>query len=690
MRFTFRLIAVLSLATVAWAQALADIDQDHTGRHIDPVHDSIVITATPLGPQVEYGNTAVFNETLFSRDDQVFQLLNGGINAGQHEGGGKSLEIRRFGFNLDHGGAGGGLKVLVDNVPQNLSTQGHGQGYLGSLKSMSPELVGEVLFINGPFSAEYGDFSGLGVVHIRQRETLPQQFTLRMQGGSFGNRRVFAAFSPNVNRRDAVFAYEGSHIDGPFQKPLHYRRDNVTGSYTWRLDDESRFGLKWNGGRNNFDSSGQLPLDEVAAGRLDRFGFLSPGDGGHVVQGRIGGYYRRDFDGGSFLKADGFVERSLFDLYSNFTFLLNDPVNGDGIQQHDSRLTEGGNVQYVGPHTVGSGSAQLTIGANYLDSQNDVGLLSTVNRNPIGVFTSAHARVNNGGGYVQEDLALANGKLTLGGGLRWDFFRFGITDFLEPQFSGTRYTAELQPKANVGWRPSTRIPVKAFANYGRGISSLDGRGVIRRPGGPHVATTDFVEVGMANRFHDRFTVKSSFFLIQPSNQLVYIPDDGSIEFSGPSRSYGFEAKTSIQVTSKLSLDAGVTKVTNAYYRDTAPRVYVDSAPHLVANASLTLSNWRGWSGSLRARAINRYRLDGLDSSIAAAGHTIFDFAFSRRLHRSVDLGVALDNILNRDYWEMQNFFESRLPRQSPRKRIHGTPGYPATLTVGLTFRFGTK
>ena len=58
-------------------------------------------------------------------------MLDGGINAGQHEGGGKSVEIRRFGFNLDHGGVNGGLKVLVDDVQQNQGTQGHGQGYLG-------------------------------------------------------------------------------------------------------------------------------------------------------------------------------------------------------------------------------------------------------------------------------------------------------------------------------------------------------------------------------------------------------------------------------------------------------------------------------------------------------------------------------------------------------------------------------
>ena len=134
---------------------------------------SVVISARSLEPEIDLRNAEVFNRTLFTRDDQVLQQLNAGINAGQHEGGGKSLEIRRFGFNLDHGGVNGGLKVLVDDVQQNQGTQGHGQGYLGSLKALSPELIQDVTIINGPFSAEYGDFSGLGVVHIRQRESLP-------------------------------------------------------------------------------------------------------------------------------------------------------------------------------------------------------------------------------------------------------------------------------------------------------------------------------------------------------------------------------------------------------------------------------------------------------------------------------------------------------------------------------------
>src|SRR5256714_8664108 len=184
---------------------------------IDPVKTTIVITAKPVEPAVDRRNAEVFERTLFSRDDQIFHVLDAGIDAGQHEGGGKSLEIRRFGFNLDHGGVNGGLKVLVEDISQNQTTQGHGQGYLGSLKSLSPELIQEVQIINGPFSAEYGDFSGLGVVHIRLRETLPDQLTVRLQGGSFGAFRSFLGYSPEVKNGEAFFAYEGSRTDGPFK-----------------------------------------------------------------------------------------------------------------------------------------------------------------------------------------------------------------------------------------------------------------------------------------------------------------------------------------------------------------------------------------------------------------------------------------------------------------------------------------
>ena len=152
--------------------------------------------------------TPVYNNTLSARRHLIETFEPAGINVGTR-GRRKSLESP-FGFNLDHGGVNGGLKILVDGVQQNQATQGHGQGYLGQLKSLTPELVEGVDILNGPFSAQYGDFSGLGVVHIRLRESLPDQLTLRLQGGSFNNRRAFVAYSPQWEKTNSFIAYEKS------------------------------------------------------------------------------------------------------------------------------------------------------------------------------------------------------------------------------------------------------------------------------------------------------------------------------------------------------------------------------------------------------------------------------------------------------------------------------------------------
>jgi outer membrane receptor protein involved in Fe transport len=656
---------------------------------IPVLKQSIVVTASPVEPAIDRRNTEIFDKTLFSRDDQIFHALDAGINAGQHEGGGKSVEIRRFGFNLDHGGVSGGLKVLVDGVQQNQSTQGHGQGYLGSLKSLTPELVQEVSIVNGPFSVEYGDFSGLGVVHIKLRESLPDQWTARIQGGSFNSYRGFLGYSPELKNGDALLAYEGSSSDGPFQEALRYRRDNVTGNYTHRFSSQQSLGFRFNGARNSFYSSGQVPLDEVAAGRLDRFGFIDPADGGRVRSGTASMYYRKDGAGGDTFKMDGFVGRSLFDLYSNFTFFLHDPVNGDAIQQHDSRLQEGANAQYLRPHKLRSAQALFTGGGNFHDNQINVGLYPSIGRDPQGVTTRANAHVTNGAGYMQESLTLFHGKLLAGGGLRYDQFRFGVKDRVDPLQSGVQSAGRWQPKGSLAFTPSHRVPLTFYANYGRGISTSDARAVVQFPDNTRIATTDFYQVGLSHRA-GRFSTSADLFRIDRSNEQVYIPDDGTFEFKGPSRAYGFETKAAVEITHHVSINAGLTKVANAFYRGGLARVYVDSAPHFVANAGLTVSAWKGWSGSLRMRAINHYRLDGEDPSIVASGHTVFDLGASRRIRRGVELNFALDNLTNRDYYETQNYFESRLPGQNPMARIHGTPGYPISVMVGMTFRLRGK
>jgi outer membrane receptor protein involved in Fe transport len=657
---------------------------------IAPVHDSILITASALNPSIDERNDTVYKNTLFSRDDQIFDTLAAGINAGQHEGGGKSLEIRRFGFNLDHGGVNGGLKVLVDDVQQNQSTQGHGQGYLGALKSLTPELVDDVDILNGPFSAEYGDFSGLGVVHIRLKESLPDQLTVRLQGGSFGAYRGFIAYSPELQGADAFLAYEGTHTDGPFINPGRYSRNNITANYTRHLDRSKSLGFKLNFGTNDFYSSGQIPLDLVESGKLPRFGYIDPFDGGRVRLGTFGTYYKKELASGDIFKMDGFLARSLFDLYSNFTFFLHDPIHGDEIQQHDSRLQEGVNTQYLHPYKLFGRSSLLTVGSNFHDNQIDVGLLHTEERKVLSVTTDAHAHVTNVAGYAQQGIDFLQQRLHFDTGLRYDFFRFQVTDLVGAS-SGARSSGRFQPKLNASFTPSLRVPLSFHASYGRGISSQDARGVVERPSSPPISTTDFLQLGTSSNVR-RFSLTTDVFLIDRSNEQVYVPDDGSFEFKGPSRSYGWEAKTSVALTHHSSLNGGYTQVSNAFLRGTFPRAYVDSAPHSVANSGLTLSAFHGFNGSLRYRHIASYILDGSDRRVPRAhGLDVVDLSLSKQIRHGVDLNFAVDNLNNKNYYETQNYLESRVSPDAPIiARVHGTPGSPIGFTVGMTFRLGGK
>jgi TonB dependent receptor/TonB-dependent Receptor Plug Domain len=666
---------------------------------IPPVHEDLVISATNVNPTIDQRNDNVYKSTLFNRDDQVFDTLAAGINTGQHEGGGKSLEIRRFGFNLDHGGVNGGLKVLVNDVQQNQATQGHGQGYLGALKTLTPELVDDVDILNGPFSAEYGDFSGLGVVHIRLKESLPNLLTVRLQGGSFDAYRGVIAFSPALEHADAFIAYDGSHTDGPFINPGRYKRNIVTGNYTRHLNENESLGFKVNAGTNDFYSSGQIPLDLVADGQLNRFGFIDPFDGGRVRMGTFGTYYKRDFANGDILKVDGFLGRSLFDLYSNFTFFLvhhlpADPIHGDEIQQHDSRLQQGINAQYLHPYKLFGHTALLTFGSNFHDNQINVGLNQTEARRVRAITTSAHAHVSNMAGYVQQGVDLLRQKLHFDAGIRFDYFRFNVDDHLDVGRSGMQGASHFQPKANVSYTPSSRVPITLYASYGRGISSQDARGVVQQPkAAPRVATTDFYQVGTSHNLK-RFSLSTDLFLIDRSNEQVYIPDDGSFELKGPSRSYGWEAKTSVQIIRHLALNGGFTRVSNAFYRGTTPRFYVDSAPHSVANSGLTLSEWLGFNGSLRYRHISGYILDGKNPTSPvsyARGLDVMDLSMSKRIRHGIDFNFAIDNVNDKRYYETQNYLESRVtPTDDSKFRVHGTPGYPIGFTVGMTFRFGEK
>jgi hypothetical protein len=458
----------------------------------------VTINERVVEPTVDQRDAAVFNKTLFTRDDQIFQTLGAGLNFGQHAGGGKSLEVRRFGFNLDHGGTGGGIRFNMDDMIVNQVSGGHAHGYLGALKGLSPELVESVNLINGPFNAQYGEFSGLGVVNIKTREELPNQLTGRVQFGQFNTRRIFTAYSPSFKNTRMLIANEYSYSDGPYEQPLKYTRDNFTATLFHTIRAGENVGFRVMGALNDFYSAGQLPLDLIESGRLPLFGYVDPTDGGLSKSGTITGYYSKERANGDRIYVNGMVNRLLFDLYSNFTFYLNDPINGDAFGQHDSRLQQALNASYNKPHQLFGGFGNFTGGYNYLGNQINLGLYSRIGRRPIDPLTQADVRIDNGGYFMQENLTLAKGKVQLGGGLRYDDYIFNTTNRLDLTDKARVRGGLWQPKASFAFTPWLDKPFTFHANYGRAVTSTGARAFLVDKTSPIVASTTFYSLGTSH------------------------------------------------------------------------------------------------------------------------------------------------------------------------------------------------
>jgi outer membrane receptor protein involved in Fe transport len=317
-------------------------------------------------------------------------------------------------------------------------------------------------------------------------------------------------------------------------------------------------------------------------------------------------------------------------------------------------------------------------------------------------WTEADVHITNPAVYAQEGLDFKH--MHIDAGLRFDEFRFALTDRLAPANSGLSYAGEAEPKVNIVYTPSERLPVTLHFNFGRAVTSQDARGMALDPTAPKVAATNFYMIGTSHQMK-RFSASTDMFLIDRQHEGVYDPDNGTMQYQGPSRSYGWEVKTSVLLMEHISWNAGLTQVSNAFFVGTSPREYVDSAPHTVGNSGLTLNEWHGLHSSLRYRHISRYLIVNPDygsdtASIPpappytdayethASGLDVVDFAATKKLFRGLEWNLAVDNLNNKRYYETQNYFYSRVTPTAPiEARVHGTPGYPIGFTTGLTWRF---
>ena len=357
----------------------------------------------------------------------------------------------------------------------------------------------DVNIINGPFSAEYGDFSGLGVVHIRTaRNTAGSVYGAHAGRHLSAASRGFFSFSPEREHVDAYLAYEGSYTDGPFHSPGRYTR----AQYQRQLHAQpgrraSSFGFKYNVGLERFLL---LRPDSARSGRAGRW--TASDTSTRPTAAVCAAARQRPTTGkrihnGDVLKVDGFVTRSLFDLVLQLHVLPE--RSGARRRLPAARFAPASKAPTRSisaptrlPALAGAAHrAAPTFTTTRSTSASTRGKDACL----LGVNTRDHAQVTNGAAYAQESVTPAgrpdvarrrralrriplrcadgeSGSSGIAVGRRW-----------QPQ-SATRFHAR-----------RTALPLTLYANYGRGISTTDARGVVQHPDQPAVPTTDFYQFG---------------------------------------------------------------------------------------------------------------------------------------------------------------------------------------------------
>ena len=526
------------------------------------------------------------------RPAQVLRLIPGFL-AVEHSGGaGKADQYFLRGFDADHGTD---VAFFADGMPVNLRTHAHGQGY-SDLNFIIPETI-EGLDVNkGAYLPEYGDFATAGAVNFRTRQMV-QEGVVQAAGGQFDTQRYMLMFSPTKDRVRTLFAAEGYYTNGPFQNDNRYFRSNLLGKMTTNLTGRDELSLTGTFQKSQWNASGEIPLRAVNDGTLDRFGAIDPSEGGKTLRSTARLNYHYDTTSGGQFFADAYAQYYRLDLFTNFTFFLNDPVNGDGIQQSDRRVMYGGDIGYKQRGEVLGLPSIGTIGFQTRVDNIHARLGTQTKRTPTGATTDSDVLEASYAPFVKAELQPTS-WMRLAGGLRGETFTFDVRNrcaACAEQPAGRTSSAIVLPKMNLILGPwaSTEF----FANYGEGYHSNDARSAVA-PGSSPLARAKSYEVGVRSKPWGPEGVEliATLWRLDLKSELVFVGDEGTTKIRGASRREGVEVAARGQVWGPLYFNGSVT-YTKAEFRNGDA---IPLAPEVTAYGALLLRWPEGLTSQLQA------------------------------------------------------------------------------------------
>jgi len=608
-----------------------------------------------------------------------------GMVATQHSGTGKANQYFLRGFNLDHGTD---FSAHAGRVPVNMRTHGHGQGYL-DLNFIIPELVETTTYYKGPYHAQVGDFSSAGSVEFAFYERLEEPFVQGTLGENGYSRGVVAGSLDVPNSRNDVLmgALDVTGNDGPWDIDEDLEQYKLFLSYGFDFAG-GRARLTLQGYDGEWNATDQIPRRAVRSGLIDDRGFIDPDLGGKTQRYAATG--ELDFQhwrlGGYFVDYD-------FTLYSNFTYFLDDPVNGDEFEQRDDRSIWGLWANGDRDVDLWGRSTHLEWGGDLrYDDIDQVGLYDTAARARISTTRRDQVEELSVSGYGAAEIWLTERfRATLGA--RADYYHWDVSAFREVN-DGSGDDALVSPKLSIAYRFGRGL--EGYASWGRGFHSNDVRGatIVEDPdSGEPVNPVDVLVESAGAEFGLRFERGRQFnatlvgFWLELDSELVFVGDAGTTEPNDGSKRLGVEAATFWRPADWLALNAAYT-YTDAEFK--AEQNRGRKIPGAVERSFVVGGNasWEnGWSLSARLRYLGEAPLIEDDSVRSDNSWLVNAGAGYRR--GPVEFRLDVFNVLDSEDDDIAYYYASRLPDEPVQgvEDIHFHPLEPRTVRATLTYHW---
>jgi hypothetical protein len=629
---------------------------------------------------------AQFDVRPMQRPGEVLETVPGMVIS-QHSGEGKANQYYLRGFNLDHGTD---FSTTVAGVPVNTPTGAHAHGY-ADVSFLIPELVSGVQFKKGPYFADEGDFSAAGAANINYVNSLTAPL-VNVSSGNNGWARAFAAASPQVAGGYLLGAVEVNQNDGPWVQPDDYQKINGVVRYS-RGDNRNGFSLTGMGYWADWDSTDQVAQRAIDSGLISRFGFLDPSDGGQSNRQSIAAELQRS-SGPSSLRATAFVLRNSLNLFSNFTYFLDDPERGDQFEQAERRVAAGGRVTYRRLGHFLERHTETTVGLQLRhDWLDPVGLYHNAARQRLSTTREDRVGQMMTGAYAQAEIEWTRSLRTTVG-LRADWYRFDV-DSDNPLNSGTGSDGLASPKFGAVFGPWGGTEI--YANAGMGFHSNDARGAVIHvdpaSGDAVVPVTPLVrakgaELGLRTVRIRGVQSTVAWWYLGLDSELLFVGDAGTTEAGRPSRRIGVEWTNYGRVTPWLTWDADLAW-TSARFTDNDPSGdHIAGALDRVVSAGVTVEAKQPVFGSLRVRHFGPRALIE-DASVTSRSTTLWNGELGYRFSDRARLALEVFNIFDADASDIDYFYASRLTGEPAEgvEDLHTHPALPQTAWIGLRVSF---